>query len=84
MGYLYDINRIEMKKYKISENNFSKFFGFFGKKEKPKDIDSIIKNDPILQQIDKRIGDLNDKAAERLKKDKNAMAILKKVGIEIK
>ena len=32
-----------MKKYKISENNFSKFFGFFGKKEKPKDIDSIIK-----------------------------------------
>lgn len=73
-----------MKKYKISENGVGKFFSFFGKKEKPKDIDTIIKNDPILQQIDKKIGDLNDKAAERLKKDKNAMAILKKVGIEIK
>lgn len=73
-----------MKKYKISENNTKKFFGFFGKKEKPKDIDNIIKNDPILQQIDKRIGDLNDKAAERLKKDADAMSILKKLGIEIK
>lgn len=73
-----------MAKYKISKENINEFFGFFGKKKKPKDIDTLIKNDPILQKIDKEIGDLNDKAAERLKKDDLAMKILKKYGIEIK
>ena len=73
-----------MKKYKISKENINEFFGFFGKKKKPKDIDSIIKNDPVLQKIDKQIGDLNDVAAERLRKDADAMKILKKLGIEIK
>lgn len=73
-----------MAKYKISKENINEFFGFFGKKKKPKDIDTIIKNDPILQKIDKEIGDLNDKAAERLRKDVDAMKILKKLGIEIK
>lgn len=73
-----------MAKYKISKENINEFFGFFGKKKKPKDIDAIIKNDPVLQKIDKEIGDLNDKAAERLRKDVDAMKILKKLGIEIK
>jgi len=73
-----------MAKYKISKENINEFFGLFGKKKKPKDIDTIIKNDPVLQKIDKEIGDLNDKAAERLRKDVDAMKILKKLGIEIK
>ena len=73
-----------MAKYKISKENINEFFGFFGKKKKPKDIDTIIKNDPVLNRLDKEIGDLNDKAAERLKKDAEAMKILKKLGIEIK
>jgi DNA-directed RNA polymerase subunit H (RpoH/RPB5) len=73
-----------MAKYKISKENINEFFGFFGKTKKPKDIDTIIKNDPVLQKIDKEIGDLNDKAAERLRKDVDAMKILKKLGIEIK
>jgi hypothetical protein len=73
-----------MPKYKISKSNLKDFFGFFGKKNKPKDIDAIIQNDAVLQKLDKQIGDLNDKAAERLKKDVEAMKILKKLGIEIK
>ena len=72
-----------MAKYKISKEYINEFFGFFGKPKKPKDIDSIIKNDPVLQKLDKQIGDLNDRAAERLKKDVEAMKILKKLGIEI-
>ena len=73
-----------MAKYKLSKENINEFFGFFGKKKKPKDIHTIIKNDPVLQKLDKEIGDLNDKAAERLKKDDLAMKILKKHGIDIK
>lgn len=73
-----------MPKYKISKKYINEFFGLFGKPNRPKDIDSIINNDPVLQQIDKKIGDLNDKAALRLQKDADAMKILKKLGIEIK
>jgi hypothetical protein len=72
-----------MPKYKISKKNLKDFFGFFEKKNKPKDIDTIIQNDVVLQKLDKQIGDLNDKAAERLKKDVEAMKILKKLGIDI-
>ena len=73
-----------MAKYKISKENINEFFGLFGKKKKPKDVDDLIKSDPILQKIDKEIGDLNDKAAARLAKDDLAMKILKKYGISIK
>jgi hypothetical protein len=73
-----------MSKYKISKKNLNEFFGFFGKQNRPKDIDTIINNDPILQKIDKKIGSLNDEAALRLQKDVEAMKILKKLGIEIK
>jgi hypothetical protein len=72
-----------MKKYKISQQNINEFMGFFGNKKKPKDIDTIIKNDPVLQKLDREIGALNDKAAERLKKDPMAMKVLKKLGIQI-
>jgi len=73
-----------MARYKISKENINEFFGLFGKKKKPKNVDDLIKNDPVLQKLDKEIGDLNRKAAKRLEKDKDAMDILKKHGIEIK
>lgn len=50
-------------------------------KSKPKDINTIIDNDPVLQDIDKKIGKLNDIAFERLKEDENAMRILRRQGI---
>ena len=73
-----------MARYKISKKNVNEFFGLFGKKKKPKSIDDLIKNDPILQKLDKEIGDLNQKADKYLKQDKEYMAILKKLGIDIK
>lgn len=73
-----------MTRYKLSKENINEFFGLFGKKKKPKNVDDLIKNDPVLQKLDKEIGDLNIKAAKRLEKDKDAMDILKKYGIEIK
>jgi hypothetical protein len=73
-------------KYKISKEYLGEFFGLFGnkKEDRTKKINDLIDNDPILKKLDKEIGDLNDKAAERLKKDADAMKILKKLGIEIK
>jgi hypothetical protein len=82
--YIINVNFKTMPKYKISKQNISEFFSFFGKPKKPKNIDDIIKNDPVLQRLDKEIGDLNQKASERLKNDEEAMKILKKLGIEVK
>ena len=73
-----------MARYKISKKNVNEFFGLFGKKKKPKSIDDLINNDPILQKLDKEIGDLNREADKYLKKDKEYMALLKKHGIDIK
>lgn len=73
-----------MTRYKLSKENINEFFGLFGKKKKPKNVDDLIKNDPVLQKLDKEIGDLEKKAADRLKKDKDYMALLKKHGIELK
>ena len=40
-----------MARYKISKKNVNEFFGLFGKKKKPKSIDDLINNDPILQKL---------------------------------
>jgi len=73
-----------MKKYKISKNFIHEFFGIFDKKKKtPKEIDDLIKNDPVLQKLDKEMGDINKKAANRLKKDKEYMKLLKKYNIDL-
>ena len=72
-----------MARYKISKKNVNEFFGLFGKKKKPKDIDDLIKNNPTLKKIDKEIGDLNKKASKHIEKDKVTMDILKKYGIKI-
>ena len=73
-----------MARYKISKENINEFFGLFGKKKKPKNVDDLIKNDPVLQKLDKQIGDLNKRAMNRLEKDKDAMDLLKKHGIIVK
>ena len=72
-----------MARYKISKKNVNEFFGLFGKKKKPKSVDDLIKNDPILQKLDKEIEDINKKASKHIRRDKVTMDILKKYGIKI-
>jgi hypothetical protein len=72
-----------MPKYKISKSNLNEFFGWFGKSKKPKDLQTVINNDPILKRLDADITDLNRKASAYIKKDKEYMNLLKKYGIEI-
>lgn len=56
-----------MKKYKISKSNLKEFFGLFGKK-KPQTLQSVIDNDPILQKLDKEMGDIVKGFAPRIRK----------------
>jgi hypothetical protein len=56
------------KKYKISESNLKEFFGLFGKKDKPKQIQHIIDNDPVLKSIDKKISDMDKNATQNMVK----------------
>lgn len=56
-----------MKKYKISKENLNEFWGWFGK-TKPMTLQNLIDNDPVLKQLDKEIGDINDKFIPKLKK----------------
>jgi hypothetical protein len=74
-----------MKKYKLSEGNFSKFLNFFGlgKAQRPKTIDDLINNDPRLTKLDKQMGNLNRQAAARIKSDPHMLALFKKVGVDI-
>jgi hypothetical protein len=66
-----------MKKYKISKSNLKEFFGWFGKKNKPKDLQQVIDDDPILQKIDANIAKLNQKYGQL---DPEYKKILKKYG----
>ena len=56
-----------MKKYKISKSNLKEFFGLFGKK-KPQTLQSVIDNDPVLQKLDKEMGDIVKSFAPRVRK----------------
>lgn len=56
-----------MKKYKISKSNLKEFFGLFGKK-KPQTLQSVIDNDPVLQKLDKEMGDIVKGFAPRIRK----------------
>jgi len=71
------------KKYKISESNFSKFFGLFGAKDKPKNIQQIINNDPRLIALDKKISDLNKQAADSIKRNPRVLDAFKRAGWDI-
>ena len=66
-----------MAKYKISKSNLKEFFGFFGKKKKPKDLQQVIDNDPILKKLDADIEKLNQQYG---KLDPEHVKILKKYG----
>ena len=56
-----------MKKYKISKHNLREFFGLFGgTKKKPQNMQDLIDNDPVLKKLEKELGDINKKAAERI------------------
>lgn len=69
------------KKYKISESNLKEFFGLFGKKDKPKQIQTIIDNDPVLKSIDKKITDMDKTATQNMiKKYPEMKQFLKKHG----
>jgi hypothetical protein len=48
-----------MPKYKISKSNLKEFFGWFGKSKKPKDLQTVIDNDPQLKKIDADIARLH-------------------------
>ena len=57
---------------------------FFKDKKKGKgNIDDVIKNDPVLNKLDKEIGDINKKAAKELSKDRKTVALMKARGIAI-
>ena len=66
-----------MKKYKISKSNLKEFFGFFGKKKKPKDLQQVIDNDPQLKKIDAEIARLNNQSGQL---SPEFVKILKKYG----
>lgn len=67
-----------MAKYKISKSNLKEFFGWFGKKKKPKDLQQVIDNDPILQKIDADIEKLQQTHGQL---DPEYKKILKKYGV---
>lgn len=74
-----------MARYKISKENINEFFGLFGKKKKPKDIDDLIKNDPVLKKLDKEIEANNKKAMDLVRKNyPDAIKIMKQAGIDVK
>lgn len=66
-----------MPKYKISKSNLKEFFGFFGKTKKPKDLQQVIDNDPVLKKIDAEIARLNDRSGQL---SPEFVKILKKYG----
>jgi hypothetical protein len=74
-----------MKKYKISKHNLKEFFGLFGgTKKKPQSMQDLIDNDPVLKKLEKELGDINKKAAERIKRtDPDFADLLRKHNIDI-
>jgi hypothetical protein len=66
-----------MPKYKISKSNLKEFFGWFGDKKKPKDLQAVIDNDPQLRKIDAEIARLNNRSGEL---SPEFVKILKKYG----
>ena len=57
-----------MKKYKISESNLKEFWGWFGKKQKPNKLQTVIDNDPVLRKLDDELQDMIDSYYPKLKK----------------
>ena len=58
------------KKYKISENNLSVFWGLFRSNNTPEKLQTIVNNDPVLQKLQSDLRKIHDKAADYLDKVK--------------
>jgi hypothetical protein len=59
-----------MKKYKISKSNLKELFGWFGKKNVPNKLQTIIDNDPVLQKLKADVNKINNKYADDIEKMK--------------
>jgi predicted RNA-binding protein Jag len=57
-------------KYRIKKSNLKEFFGFFGTKQKPSNIQRMIDSDPMLKKLDSDIEQINSKAKPYLDKMK--------------
>jgi hypothetical protein len=66
-----------MPKYKISKKYLNEFFGWFGKEKKPKDLQSVIDNDPVLKKLDADIAKFNNRSGQL---SPEFVKILKKYG----
>jgi hypothetical protein len=59
-----------MAKYKIAKENLNEFWGLFGK-SKPKTMQQVIDDDPILKKLDGELYDINRSYIPKLKKIKD-------------
>ena len=59
-----------MAKYKIAKESLNEFWGWFGKK-KPKTMQQVIDDDPILKKLDGELYDINRNYVPKLQKIKN-------------
>lgn len=72
-----------MKKYKITRPYLNEFFGIFGKPNKPEKLQRIIDNDPVLKKLDADLDVINKEAADRIRKDPEALRLFKKYGFNV-
>ncbi len=54
------------KKYKISENNLSEFWGLFRSNKTPEKLQAIVNNDPVLKKLQSDLRNIHDKATDYL------------------
>ncbi len=59
-----------MKRYKISESNLKEFWGWFGNKQKPNKLQSVIDNDPVLRKLDDEMQDMLSSYVPKIRKMK--------------
>ncbi len=60
-----------MKRYKISESNLNEFWGLFGK-SKPKTMQQIIDDDPVLKKLDSELTDINNSYIPKIRQMKKS------------
>ena len=59
------------------------WYSFKDKKKGKTTIDDVIKNDPVLNKLDKEIEDINKEVEKELIKDRKTVALMKARGIDI-
>ena len=58
------------KKYKIKKSNLTEFFGWFSKKDPPKQIQQLIDDDPELQKLRDKIDSITRQSIPKFEKMK--------------